>query len=66
MSPTRDCSKEWNLRRSSKPQIFLAVIDTCTVIPDDGKIVVGDVKFKDGETQSRILVDERNVDLFIT
>lgn len=31
-----------------KPQLFLAVIDTCDVLEDDGETVLREVKFKDG------------------
>lgn len=36
------------LTTPSEPQLFLAVIDTCVVVSDDGDTVVRDVKFKDG------------------
>lgn len=32
----------------SKPKLFLAVIDTCEVLEDDGETVLREVKFKDG------------------
>jgi hypothetical protein len=32
----------------SEPQLFLAVIDTCEVLEDDGETVLREVKFKDG------------------
>jgi hypothetical protein len=31
-----------------QPQLFLAVIDTCEVLEDDGESVLREVKFKDG------------------
>ena len=36
------------LTPNSKPQLFLAVIDTCNVLSDDGDTVLREVKFKDG------------------
>jgi hypothetical protein len=44
------------LTLSSKPQLFLAVIETCEVLEDDGQTVVREVKFKDG-TSSLISYD---------
>jgi len=40
----------------SKPQLFLAVIDTCSVLEDDGKTVLREVKFKDGKLPNWIFV----------
>ena len=34
--------------KRKKPQLFLAVIDTCEVLEDDGETVLREVKFKDG------------------
>jgi hypothetical protein len=36
------------LTPSSEPQLFLAVIDTCEVLEDEGHRVLREVKFKDG------------------
>jgi len=36
---------EWKVR---EPQLFLAVIETCKVLEDDGETVLREVKFKDG------------------
>jgi len=34
--------------KAREPQLFLAVIDTCEVLEDDGETVLREVKFKDG------------------
>ncbi|KAE9369058.1 DUF1857-domain-containing protein [Stipitochalara longipes BDJ] len=34
--------------KARKPQLFLAVIETCEVLEDDGTTVLREVKFKDG------------------
>jgi hypothetical protein len=36
------------LTHSSEPQLFLAVIDTCEVLEDEGHRILREVKFKDG------------------
>lgn len=34
---------------SSKPQLFLPVVETCDVLEDKGGVIVREVKFKDGQ-----------------
>lgn len=50
-SPVLTLDQVWaglELKRR-QPQLFLAVIDTCEVLEDDGETVLREVKFKDGE-----------------
>ena len=49
-----------SLTPSGKPQLFLAVIDTCDVLEDDGKTVLRGVKFKDGNDLKRYPCYETN------